>query len=170
MVKIAFSGKLCSGKSTAAAIVSEIINDVKILSFAGKLKELAIDLFGMVKKDRSLLIDLGEKMRDIDPDVWVKCLIRESEKHEIVVVDDLRFSNEYNTLHEKGFILIRINITREQQIQRLKKLYDNWEEHASKWNDPTEIALDNHNFDHYINASESLDDLRQQLLVVLNDY
>lgn len=170
MIKIAFSGKLCSGKTTSANIIAQLLNDAKILSFAGKLKELAIELFGMTKKDRLLLIKLGEKMREIDPDVWVNYLIKETKKYDIVIIDDLRFPNEYDALVKEGFILIRINITKEQQLERLKILYDDWENHVSKLNHDTEIALDNYKFNHYINATQSMEDAKQQLQKILDNY
>ena len=168
MVKIAFSGKLCSGKSTAAKIIGEIINDVTILSFAGKVKEIARDLFGMTTKDRELLINIGKKMREIDSDIWIKYLLKESEKYENVVVDDLRFPNEYKYLKEHGFTIIRLNISREQQLERIKILYDDWEVHSSKNNDESEVALDSCNFDYCIDTPKSLDDLKQILVSIIN--
>ncbi len=85
MVKVAFSGKVCSGKSTAARMVAELVKnklsqDVVILSFAAKIKELAAELFGMKTKNRKLLQDIGTKMREINKDVWLDHLINQTKQ------------------------------------------------------------------------------------------
>ena len=59
-MKLAFIGKICSGKSFLSKQIADIY-DCKIFSFASKLKEIASDLFDMQQKDRKLLQDLGEK-------------------------------------------------------------------------------------------------------------
>ena len=51
----------------------------------------------MKHKDRSLLITLADKMRDIDPDVWAKLhVIKQTESKQYCIIDDLRFQNELN--------------------------------------------------------------------------
>ncbi len=155
MVKIAFSGKCGSGKSTAAQLVCNKQPQTVKYSFAAKIKELATELFGMTEKDRPLLLDFGGKMRQIDPNVWLNYVINQSKNKEHVVIDDLRFPNEYNALKAEGFILVRLNITLETQIKRLTKLYPNtWKEHVEKLGVDAEIALDNHDFDYYINTED----------------
>ena len=48
----------------------------KKFSFADKLKEIAKDLFFMKEKNRNLLINIGQKMRDIDENIWVNYTIK----------------------------------------------------------------------------------------------
>ena len=114
MVRIAFSGKMQVGKTTSADYLVQKYGFVK-LSFAGKLKEIAKDLwpeqFECGQKPRKLLQDLGMKMREIDQDVWVKYLVRivrSLPKDSNIVVDDLRFMNEYTALKNEGFFIVRI--------------------------------------------------------------
>jgi len=114
MVRIAFSGKMHVGKTTSADYLVQKYGFVK-LSFAGKLKEIAKDLwpeqFECGQKPRKLLQDLGMKMREIDQDVWVKYLVRivrSLPKDSNIVVDDLRFMNEYTALKNEGFFIVRI--------------------------------------------------------------
>ena len=153
MVKIAFSGKCASGKSTAAQLLCNKNPKTIKYSFAAKIKELATELFGMKEKDRPLLLDFGGKMRDIDPNVWLNYVINQSKNKEHVVIDDLRFPNEYDALKAEGFILVRLNISLETQIKRLTKLYPNtWKEQVEKLGVFAEIALDNYAFDYYINT------------------
>lgn len=80
-IKIAFIGKMCSGKSTACQYLQTLNPDFKILSFAGKIKDIARELFDMKTKDRKLLQQIGSHMREIDYDVFVKYLIRQSKKY-----------------------------------------------------------------------------------------
>ena len=152
-MKIAISGKICSGKSTLANILKKKYGG-DIISFADKIKEIAIELFGMKLKDRKLLIDIGTKMKEINENVWINYCINKSRQLENIFIDDLRFSNEWVKLKDEGFILIRLNITREEQIKRIKKTYpETWENHIKKFNDSSEIELDNHKFDYVFNEN-----------------
>ena len=159
-MKIAFSGKICSGKSTAANIVQDMLgceSTVK-LSFASKLKELAIDLFGMEQKDRKLLQILGQKMKEIDQNVWIRTLINQvrNNKDKHIIIDDLRFPSELYALRENGFIIIRLEINPELQLQRIKETYpDTWESHVARLENDSETALDSYTeFDYTVNSSE----------------
>ena len=112
--RIAFAGKMQVGKTTSADYLVQKYGFIK-LSFAGKLKEIAKDLwpeqFESGQKPRKLLQDLGMKMREIDQDVWVKYLVRivrSLPKESNIVVDDLRFMNEYKALKNEGFFIVRI--------------------------------------------------------------
>ena len=114
MVRIAFAGKMQVGKTTSAEYLVRKYDFVK-LSFAGKLKEIAKDLwpeqFECGQKPRKLLQDLGMKMREIDQDVWVKYLVRivrSLPKESNIVIDDLRFMNEYKALKNEGFFIVRV--------------------------------------------------------------
>ena len=71
MMKIAITGKMCSGKTTLSNYLCQIEPRFQVFSFGKKVKQVASDLFGMdpLIKDRSLLTSLGQKMREIDPDV-----------------------------------------------------------------------------------------------------
>jgi hypothetical protein len=134
-----------------------MITDTKILSFAGKLKELATELFGMEDKDRKLLQDLGGKMREINEDVWLNYTINESLHHENVVIDDLRLPNEYNKLKEAGFTIVRLEIDRETQIKRLIHLYPNsWKSQVERLDHFTEIALNDYEFDYTIKHTDDV--------------
>lgn len=153
MVKIAFSGKFTSGKSTAAKIVKELCPETKILSFATKLKEIGEEMYGMVGKDRKLLINIGIKMREIDEDVWLNYVSNQFRNFEYIVIDDLRFPNEYNKLKSEGFVLVRLSINKETQLERIKELYpETWKDHVDKLDDYSETVLDNYEFDYTVES------------------
>ena len=51
-MKIAITGKMCSGKSTVAQIIKQTNSEFVIYSFGQKVKDTANDLFNMKEKDR----------------------------------------------------------------------------------------------------------------------
>lgn len=169
-MKIAITGKIGSGKTT---MVNYILNEFpelkfKKLSFAGKIKEIATDLFEMdpLNKNRELMIQIGTKIREIDPDIFVKHLIKQTLNNDNYLIDDLRFLNEYKILKDNGWFLIKININSESQKNRLQRTYpDTWESHIKYvlyhqdlWNLP-----DNY-FDIVLNATD--DD--KNLIIIKN--
>ena len=94
-MKIAITGKMGSGKSYLADKISNKYG-FYIASFAGRVKELAKELFNMVGKDRGLLINFATKMREIDSEVWIRTMLKSIKGKENVIVDDLRLKNEYD--------------------------------------------------------------------------
>lgn len=138
-MKIGICGQMCSGKTTIANYIISQDNSYHITSFAKKLKEIAKDLFNMQGKDRKLLIDIGKKMREIDENVWVNYTIKECKNHENIIIDDIRYLNEFTKLKEGGWITIKLVIDRDLQLERLKKTYpDTWEKHYKYIQDNSE--------------------------------
>ena len=105
-MKIAIYGPMCSGKSTIANIIQKKYPQYKIYSFGQKIKDIANELFNMEGKNRSLLINIADKMRDIDEDVWVKYIMKQINDYEYCIIDDLRFQNELNYLSEWKIICL----------------------------------------------------------------
>ena len=143
-MKIAISGKLCSGKSYLANYLVEKY-DGRIYSFGYGVKKYCKELFNMEYKDRKLLQDFAQKMRDIDKDVWVNYTINkintDNSKHTIII-DDLRFPNEKEKLIKEGFLLICLTIDKELQIERIKKTYpDTYKEHIDRLDDISESYI-----------------------------
>ena len=82
-------------------------------------------------------------MREIRESVWLDVLIRESEKHELVVCDDVRFINEAKTLKEHGWVLIKLDIDDDLQKKRLQDAYpDDWKIHWNNRSDASEAEVD----------------------------
>ena len=148
-MKIGICGKMCSGKSTLAKQIKDYINsenkDIQIDAFANKIYEIAYALFNMKEKDRKLLQSIGTKFREIDENVWVNYIINKynsTENINDVIIDDVRYKNELDALKENGYILIKLNISEELQIQRLKELYkDSFQIHYDNMNHSSENEL-----------------------------
>ena len=141
-MKIAIIGKMCSGKSTIAKIIMDYDSSYQTFSFGGAVKKYAREIFNMQGKDRSLLINFANKMREIDKDVWVRPVIEESSLFNNCIVDDVRYQNELDALVSDNWIIIKLNISRELQKERIRKTYpENYEDHLK-------------NIDHFSEKSE----------------
>lgn len=118
-IKIAFTGKAGSGK-TSAAIYLQNNYDFTIISFATKLKHFVDQMWGKYpKKRRGLLQEVGMKMREIDDKIWINFLLRETllEKDPMIrytwnntnlVIDDMRFLNEAKIMRDFEFKIVRL--------------------------------------------------------------
>ena len=143
MTKIAITGKMCSGKTTIANYLIAKNNQFVKISFADKVKEIATDLFNMKEKNRYLLQSIGTKMREIDEDVWASYTVNKACKQNFVIIDDLRYKNEFNQVKDAGFILIKLKISKKLQVDRLKNLYkNNWQNHIDNLSHQSELELD----------------------------
>ena len=133
--KIAFCGKMASGKTTLCEIIKEIEPRCVVLSFAGPIKEIATNYFGMVAKNREMLIDIGKLGRHYDVNMWVNHLLKKAKSCEFVLCDDLRQFNEYAALQKDGWKLVRVDISPQLQKQRLGEKYqDKINEHRPRLN------------------------------------
>jgi cytidylate kinase len=166
-MKIAISGPMCSGKTTIANLIKELDEKYYIYSFGQKIKDIAYELFNMDKsvKDRSLIINIAGKMRDIDPDVWAKYIMKQTVNNNYCIIDDLRFQNELDLLEKDDeWIYIILNIDESKRINRLKKLYpDNYNDHIKNMSHISErgnLKFKNNKRILYLNSEDSLDNIK----------
>lgn len=139
--RIGILGKMASGKSTLAKELCRLEPRFKTLSFAGKIKQLASELFGMQNKDRHLLQQIGSKMREIRSSVWIDLVVEESSKYTHVVVDDVRFPDELAALQSAGFTIVYLEVDPEVQKQRLQQTYgDDSDTHLQGFDHESERA------------------------------
>lgn len=153
LIKIAISGKFCSGKTTLANLIISFIKNkypninVIRLSFASEVKRIAKETFLMKEKNRNTLQSIGHKMREIDPDVFCKYVINQvnninNNVDHLLILDDLRYENEMEYLKKNNFKLIRINITKSEQLKRINNLYPNDNYSIDSFVHESEIGLD----------------------------
>ena len=144
-MKIGICGKMCSGKSTLAdKIIKHYKNNnitIQKDSFASKIYELAYDIFRMKTKDRELLQQIGTKFREIDEKVWVNYILNKHDDN--VIIDDVRYHNEITALKNNNYLLIKLKISRDLQIKRLRELYkDNFDRHYKNIDHVSELFID----------------------------
>lgn len=148
-MKIAFFGPMCSGKSTISKYLEETY-DFKILSFASHVKEYCKEIFDMKYKDRKLLQDFANKCREINENVWVNLTEKEITKMKgiNIVIDDLRFPNEYKMLKRLGFIVIKLDISPDLQYERIMTTYPvTYSQHITRCGDISESFYNDLDYD-----------------------
>ena len=105
-------------------------------------------------------------MREIDPDVWAKYIINQTNSYNHCIIDDLRFQNELDLLENNSddWIYFVLNMDEKTRLDRLKKLYpDNYEDHVKNMSHLSEKGLlnfKNKNRILYINSNDSLDNIK----------
>ena len=165
-MKIAITGKMCSGKTTLSNYLCEIEPKFQVFSFGKKVKQVASDLFDMdpLVKDRSLLTSIGQKMREIDSDVWVNYVINQCKDIEYCLIDDLRYQNEYEALAKNNWKIIQLTISDDLQEERIRNIYpDNYQDHLKNRDHESERnSFDWMNQDPYliIDSSKNLDEIK----------
>ena len=148
---------------------------VKRVAFADKLKEVAMGLFGLSyeqcygskeeketidprfnKSPRQIMQELGAKMREIYPDIWVDTLFitvlppLQVQGYNTFVVSDVRYPNEAAKIHAAGGFVVKVT--------RPNSGTDVGASHAS------EVSMDNYSaFDFHINNNGSLEELYTQV-------
>ena len=155
-----------AGKSTAAENITGLYYPLT-LSFAAPLYRFAeyinfnfvnvstygkndpCDEFGG-KSLREFLIYFGQSGREFYPNIWVDTLQREWQYHRErvdIIVDDLRFPNEYAMLREEGAKIVRITNPGREIIES-----------------GTEAKLEGYKFDYeLVNYKRSIEEYQAQL-------
>jgi phosphomevalonate kinase len=117
VILIGIVGMSCSGKTTLAKHIENCFDDdesrCRRVSFADPLKEEVAklnnislnELITYKEKYRQQLIEVGQAKRAVDPDYWTKkwkdtvlTLVNSGDVTEVIIADDVRFSNEIDTL------------------------------------------------------------------------
>lgn len=102
---------------------------------------------------RRMMQTIGtEIMRSIDPYIWINYIGKTVENipDAKIVLDDLRFKDEYLALKYLGFYLVRLNISPDVQIKRLKLMYGTYT--LGNLLHRSETELDAEKFDYLINS------------------
>ena len=168
-MKVAIHGPMCSGKTTISNIIKECDPDYKTYSFGLKVKDVARDLFEMKGKDRSLLINIASKMREINENVWVDYVIRQinEDNNKKCIIDDLRFQNEADSL--EGWKIISLTTPEDVRIKRIKEVYpENYKDHIKNMghiSETSKIILPEDTI--YIDTSIHYDDLKEMITKVI---
>lgn len=182
-IRIALTGKLRTGKSTIADHLW-LNYDFEKISFATTLRQVAELLFGHMheynnesptgySKPRALLQTLGQKMREIDEDVWIRqaeqavLWAEDSRRTAGVVIDDLRQPNEYDWARANGFIIIRVEASEELRLRRAKQAGDSFSEEDLAHD--TEQHVEGFSVDYTIINDGDLDDLKRQVDEIMSE-
>ena len=88
------------------------------MRFSGDLKSYA-RILGMRGKDSRFLQKLGDALRSLDQDIFVKCLAEQvfSEEPPCVLIPDVRYVNEAEWIKRQGGVLVRVARTEPNGLQ-----------------------------------------------------
>jgi len=137
MIKLALGCQANVGKSTIAHHLTSKYNFVEY-AFSEPLYNIMYYAQRMCgfdqQKDREFLQYVGtEWARKRDPNVWINYLMNQVvETNTNIVVSDVRFKNEFDTLKNNGFTMIRIIrdislLNHSSEIELMNKPLDEWD-------------------------------------------
>ena len=160
LTRVVFIGKAGSGKTSAAEHLNQPGKPFLRVSFAEPLKYIAGLLWEC--PTRKHYLELGRKVREIDPDTWLNLALGKLKgKWYGIAIDDCRFPNEAEKLKELGFVFIRINCPDETRKKRLKKR--SGETDYKFFSDPSETLLDGWLCDYAIDGSLPLEEFLKEV-------
>jgi dephospho-CoA kinase len=136
---IGLAGNMYAGKSTIADALTE--HGYQRMSFAAPLKNVAALAYGTIDKTgeydvmgrdglpkqvtgRMILQGVGQAIKDVDRDFWIKCFLRDAERYDgsPLVVDDLRFMFEMEALRNAGWIIVGVNTPMNVRMERAERI------------------------------------------------
>ena len=171
---IAIAGKQGSGKTSLARALAEMTFDAHILKFADPMYDIhdvvntVYNHYGIPtpQKDGDLLQWIGtEHGRGKDENIWVNImqtrLLESLGRNVPVVIDDLRFENEFVMLEEMGALLIRLDCSEDIRRERT----EGWRDNTTH---PSEVGLDNYaragKFDMYLGMEDDFEGCVSQVI------
>lgn len=141
---IGLAGNMYAGKSTIAAALTEY--GYQRMSFAGPLKNVAALAYGTIDKSdtyetvkpygntdtaftveksgREILQGIGQAIKSVDRDFWIKCFLRDAQRYPGVplVVDDLRFKFEMQALRDAGWFIVGVQTPLGERMARAEAI------------------------------------------------
>lgn len=175
-IKVALIGGMRAGKTTIAYhIRSQDFEGLNTYSLGNGVREVADKYFEYlyekkivgeepfttthIIKPRHVLQQVGQLMRTVDEDVWVKYVERQIESSEYfknfrgAIIDDIRQPNEYEWAKRNGFVIVKIDTPIETRIERM--LNNGEEVDEALFNHETEQHYDSFEYDHLIDGTMS---------------
>ena len=120
-------------------------------------------------KPRYLYQAVGQGMRCIDTNVWIKYMARNIERDGLddVVITDVRQPNEVDMLRRAGFFIVRVNADHRTRIKRMVACGDVFE--MADLNHDTEMHIENFDVDYEIFNNGDMEGLYQQINRLLKE-
>lgn len=173
ITKIALIGKMRSGKDTVGHYLQATKGFGQFAFGTGikRVVEILYPTLDLRMKPRKLYQDIGQKMREVDPLIWINYLDREVKRYSRslavidlvpdVVITDVRQMNEAEFLKAQGYVLVKIETDEEIRLQRIKDSGDNYTE--EDLNHETELAVDTLPYDVLITNNGIVEELNLQV-------
>lgn len=177
--KIAFAGRIRSGKDTAADYIASLYEKA---GYAPQKIGFADAIGGVIEtyfpgafdkgKPREHYQLIGQWFRQLDPDVWVNQLFKRvnsridlfeqyGTEEAAIIVNDLRQKNELDRLHEEGFVTVKIIAAEWTRVKRIEEKGDVYSQEAL--DHPTEVSVDGLQTTYTIYNDGSYEELTRKL-------
>lgn len=149
-LNISLSGRSGSGKTTIANYLASKYN-----FHVCKTGTLCRDVSKLLFRSDSLEIlqKVTDAMKDIDKDVWLKGALYNAPTDKSLVFDSMRFESDYIFLKNKGFVLLRVEASREVCFSRLRERGQIFNENKDSMH-KSEIELEKYHHDFTIENSQ----------------
>lgn len=167
---VALFGKFCAGKTTLAYALEDL--GFSRVSMAANMKQIVLDAYGTLDKGarvdvtrrdgtvetvtiRDVLQGLGEAVKTVDRDLWLRWLLRDTEVfRQPLVMDDARLLFEADALRKRGWLLVKVDTPDHVRILRHMTLYGSVPTEAQMFH-TTEVELENVAFDMVVDGITS---------------
>lgn len=156
---IAIYGRSGAGKSAVAQYLAETRGYHTV--GPGKIcREITKRLFG--SEDKTILNQVNDALRTIDPDIWIRVSLEETDRQAPLIIDGLRFKSNLTFLEGAGFCLWKIESTDANRRLRLERRGQNFDwgvdaDHAG------EVEIEKERFDFAMANNGTLDRLRREV-------
>jgi hypothetical protein len=189
---VAIVGEFASGKTTLANTLIGSFG-YKRVSFAGRLKEMAADVYAgraPVEKTkdyevwplnwdepgnlsgREVLQRLGQSVKALDRLFWVRWLMNDIDAGRYgdgpFVTDDCRFTYEAEALKERGFVIARVMTPVKVRMERYEMTYGRLPT-TQEMMHPSETEVQNIEWDILLDGTKPVDVLAADLAEALLD-
>lgn len=153
--EIAQEVRLCNTVE-AAKMISEITNEYYLRIYMDVLR-LSEKCAGM--SNRWLYQNLGDLVRCYRKNAWLEYLYKQIADKPFVVIDDVRFKNEYDFFKEKGFVMVRVECSvAKERLKARDGCID-----YSTLNHKSETELDNAVYDYVIKNDGTFEELYKRV-------
>ena len=73
-----------------------------------EMREIPLPELG--KSPRDLWIEIGNKLRDVDPDIWIRNALDAHPRPEadVVLIPDVRYPNEFKAIRDRGGVVVKV--------------------------------------------------------------
>lgn len=172
-INIALVGKMRSGKDTVFKYMEQaLIKDTNTIpfkhAFGDEVKEITYRLFPSKNKNRDKLQQVGQKLREIDENVWIRPVdekieyINQQPVDELLVniITDVRQPNEFEYAKNKGYT-VKIICDDDVRIKRMEERGEEINEKLLKHE--TESYIDKYETDFVIYNNDDLSLLKAQV-------
>lgn len=158
-MNIGIMGKFSAGKSSVARELEDSYDFFRV-SMVSNLKAIVGSAYGTLDKSqvvevtnsdgdtehktiRELLQDLGQAMKGVDRNIWLRWMLKDTEDliGYQLVMDDVRLQFEVDALRDAGWYIVKLVIPEDVRLQRFFALYGRLPT-TSELSHETEIELE----------------------------